>query len=467
MTRMGSDVGMVRDLIGQGLLQGTRAVIVMIGAFAVMFATRARLALMIAVLVPPMILTFFSLLRAIRRRHDAVQEQYSDLSNFCQETFAGIRTVRSFAIEPRRASLFADQSRELVRRSLRLGYVQQPLWPMFAFWFGLESALLLLVGGRMIVRGDLGLGDLVLFQQLLLYIQWPMLSIGWTASLIQRGRASWRRLQTLFARAPEIADPPADGPAPADSSAGIEFHAVRVIREGRAILDGISLRIPPGQTVGITGPTGSGKSVLVSLLPRLLDADEGEVRVAGRPVRSVPLRELRANIGMAPQEPVLFSETLAQNLAFGMDAPELEVVRWAAAMAHLHEDVESMPMHYETLLGERGVTLSGGQRQRTAIARALARRPAFLILDDPLAAVDTQTEAAILSKLRGAIEGRTTLLVSHRASTLGIADRIIVLEDGRVTADGPPADLAKRPGYYREMVERQALERAVGLEGGA
>lgn len=467
MTRMSSDVAMVRDLIGQGLLQGTRAAVVMIGAFAVMFATRARLAVIIAVLVPPMILTFFSLLRAIRRRHDAVQEQYSDLSNFCQETFAGIRTVRSFAVEPRRESLFAGHSQELVRRSLRLGYVQQPLWPMFAFWFGLESALLLLVGGRMIIRGDMGLGDLVLFQQLLLYIQWPMLSIGWTASLIQRGRASWRRLQTLFARAPSITDPDGRAPDPTRADAGIEFRSVRVIREGRTLLDGISVRIPRGQTMGITGPTGSGKSLLVSLLPRLLDPDEGDVLVGGRSVRAVPLRDLRAGIGMAPQEPVLFSETLAHNLAFGMDAPETEVVRWAAVTAHLHEDVEAMPLRYDTLLGERGVTLSGGQRQRTAIARAIARRPPILILDDPLAAVDTQTEAAILGKLRGAIEGRTTLIVSHRASTLGIADRILVLEDGRVTADGTPAELAKRPGYYRDMVERQALERAVGLGAGA
>lgn len=467
MTRMSSDVAMVRDLIGQGLLQGTRAVAVTLGAFGVMFATRARLALVIAVLVPPMILTFFTLVRAIRRRHDAVQDQYSELSNYCQETFAGIRTVRAFAVEPRRESQFAGRSRELVRRNLFLSYVQQPLWPMFAFWFGVESALLLVVGGRMIIRGQMGLGDLVLFQQLLLYIQWPMLSIGWTASLIQRGRASWRRLQTMFARAPDITDPPAPAALPADPAAGIEFRDVRLTRGGRTLLDGLSLHIPPGQTIGITGPTGSGKSLLVSLLPRLLDPDSGEVRIAGRPVRSLPLAELRSDIGMAPQEPVLFSETLASNLAFGVEHADSQVVQWAALTAHLHEDVESMPQRYETMLGERGVTLSGGQRQRTAIGRALARRPRILILDDPLAAVDTQTEAAILQKLRPVIAERTALIVSHRASTLSIADRIIVIEDGRITADGPPGDLARQPGYYRELVERQALERSVGLEPGA
>jgi ATP-binding cassette, subfamily B, multidrug efflux pump len=467
MTRMSSDIGMVRDFIGQGLLQGARAVVVSIGAFGLMFATQPKLAAVVAALVPPMVLAFFSLLRAIRRRHDAVQEQYSELSNDCQETFAGIRTIRGFAVEPLREAGFGRRSRELIRRNLRLGYVQQPLWPMFAFWFGAETALLLLVGGRMIVRGEMALGDLVLFQQLLLYIQWPMLSIGWTASLIQRGRASWSRLQAIFNRAPAIADDAARIAAVGGAAApqgDLEFDAVSVVRDGRPLLDQVTLRIPRGQTVGFTGPIGSGKSLLVSLVPRLLDPDTGAVRIGGRDLRSFPLADLRRRVGMAPQEPVLFSETLAHNLAFGLDKPEPQTVLWAATTAHLHEEIETFPLRYETVLGERGVTLSGGQRQRAAIGRALARRPDLLILDDTLAAVDTQTEAAILGKLKPVLDQCTTLLVSHRASTLFIADRIVVIQDGRVTADGPPAALAREPGYFRTLVEHQALERAVGME---
>lgn len=468
MTRMTSDVGMVRDLIGQGLLQGTRAVVVSLGAFGMMFFSQPRLAAIISLLVPPIVLTFFFLLRAIRRRHDAVQEQYSDLTHFSQETFAGIRTVRGFAIEPRREAQFDDLSHGLLRRNLRLSWIQQPLWPIFAFWFGAETAVLLVVGGRMMVRGDLGIGDLVLFQQLLLMIQWPMLSIGWTASLIQRGLASWARLQDVFRRASRICDPPESPlPAPLPSGGDIHFNDVSLEIGGRKLLDRVQLHIPNGQILGITGPTGSGKSTLISLLPRLLDPTSGAVMIGGRDVRTFPLAALRKAIGIAPQEPMLFSDTLAHNLTFGLETPQPDDLHRAADLAHLNEEVLSFPLRYETMLGERGVTLSGGQRQRTAIGRALAKKPPVLILDDTLAAVDTHTEAAILAKLKPVMDSCTTLLVSHRASTLFVAGRVIVIEDGRITADGPPSELAKQGGYFRDLVERQALERACEPEESA
>lgn len=464
MTRIGSDIAMTRDLIGQGLLQGVRAIAVCVGAFAVMFATQPRLAGVIALLVPPMILVFFFMLRSIRRRHESVQEQYSELSNFSQETFAGIRTVRGFATEPRREELFSGRSRELVRRNLRLSFVQQPLWPLFAFWFGAETALLLVVGGRMMIRGEIKLGDLVLFQQLLLFIQWPMLSIGWTASLIQRGRASWQRIRELFLHQPAIEDGKTAGTAPPPSAFDIRFEEVVFEAGGRRLLDRITLTIPQGATIGITGPTGSGKSLLISLLPRALDPTSGRVRIGGRDVREYALSDLRGLIGIAPQEPVLFSETLAENLAFGLDQHQEETILWASNIAHLHDDVLTFPMQYGTLLGERGVTLSGGQRQRAAIGRALARRPRILILDDTLAAVDTQTEAAILAKLKPVLDRCTTILVSHRAATLRQADTVIVLENGCVTAQGCPDDLMRRPGYFHDIAQRQALERATGMK---
>jgi len=458
MTRMASDIAMVRDYIGQGLLQGLRSIAVCVFAFGAMAVTSLHLTLVMACLFPPMILVFSLLIAVIRRRHEAVQEQYAGISNYCQESFAGIRTVRGFAIEPLREAGFAGLSRELIRRNISLGFVQNPLWPLFALWFGIGVLALLVVGGRMIVEGRLTLGELIQFQQYLLFMQWPMLAIGWTASLLQRGRASWRRIEELLARTPAIADGPGTDSALAKVDGDIEFRDVTVRGGGRALLDRVTLRIPRGATVAVTGPTGSGKTLLVSLLPRLLDPTEGEVRIGGRDVRAYPLAALRGAFGVAPQEPVLFSDTLAGNLTFGLDLPTRDAALWASDLAQLHDDAIALPQQYETFIGERGVTLSGGQRQRTAIGRALARRPAYLVLDDVLAAVDTQTEAAILDKLKPVLAACTAVIVSHRTSTLRHADLIVVIEDGRITATGTHDELTARPGYYRDLVRMQELE---------
>lgn len=465
MTRLTSDIAAVRDFIGQGLLQGIRSFAVCLLAFGAMVATSPRLTLVMAALYPPMILVFFLLIGAIRHRHEAVQEQVSELSNYCQESFAGIRTVRSLAIEPAREAGFAALSAELIRRSIRLGLAQNPLWPLFGFWFSAGILALLIFGGRMIIRGELTLGALIQFQQYLMFMQWPMLAIGWTASLIQRGRASWRRIDEILSREPGIGDGPGVDPGLAKVSGDIEFRDVTVRAGGRALLNRASFTIPEGLTLGLTGPTGSGKTLLVSLLPRLLDPSEGEVRIGGRDLRAYPLAVLRAAFGVAPQEPVLFSDTLEGNLAYGVDPPIEDVVLWASRMAHLHDDAIALPGQYKTFIGERGVTLSGGQRQRAAIGRAIARRPPWLILDDVLASVDTQTEAAILDKLEPLLAESSAILVSHRASTLRRADRIVVLQDGRVAAIGSHEELAAQPGYYRDLVRTQELE--AQLEGPA
>ena len=471
MTKMTSDLSAVREMVGQGLLQGARISIGFPLAFAVMFFTNVQLACVVAGLLPLVSLLFFFLIKWIHTYYDACQEQFSAISNFAQETFAGIRTLKGFALEERRREDFRRHNEEYIRRNMVLTRIEEPVWPFMMFLYWLAAVLLLLVAGRQIIAGTLPLSVFVKFQFYLLFLQWPMLALGWTANLFQRGRTSWARIRTILEAEPAIRDPAPATPLNLEPSTfnhsiqgAIEFQNVSLRLGDRTLLDRINLTIPEGQCLGITGPTGSGKTLLISLLVRLLDPSEGTVRIGGRDVRTLPLAELRRAVGLAPQEPFLFSDTLANNLALGLapaddalTAHEERLTR-AATIARLSDEVARFPDRYRTLLGERGVTLSGGQRQRTAIGRALARDPHLLILDDVFSAVDTQTEARILEQLLPVLRGRTSILISHRVSTLRHADRILVLEEGRIAQDGAHADLVAQPGYYHDLDEVQRLE---------
>jgi ATP-binding cassette, subfamily B, multidrug efflux pump len=459
ITRMSSDMTLVRDSIGQGLLQGIRAGIVIVSASVVMLLTDTSLALLVLSLYLPMTFFFFLVLKVIRRRQKLVQEQVSDVSNFCQESFAGIRCIKGFAIEPRRVGDFESINKELVKLNVRVQTARQALWPFMAFWFCLSVVLILNVGGRQVINGHRSLGTLVQFMQYLLYMQWPLLGFSWIASLLQRGKVSWHRIREILERQPVIRDSQQTDHSISTLRGEIIVQDVSLDIDGRHFLDRINLSIPSGKTVGITGPTGSGKTLLVSLVARLMDPTEGKLSIDGHDVKAIPLDVLRGHIGFAAQEPILFSRTLEHNIGFGVDEPSEGLIDWAADVAHLKKDVETFPNRFETLIGERGVTLSGGQRQRTSIGRAIARRPEILILDDVLSAVDTQTEAAIMQKLQPVMKKRTTLLVSHRISALRYADEIIVIEAGRITQRGTHGELIARPGYYRELNTMQQIER--------
>ena len=463
MTKMTSDLSAVREMIGQGLLQGARITIGFPLAFGIMFATNVQLACVVAGLLPLVSLLFFFLIRWIHKYYDACQEQFSTISNFAQETFSGIRTIKGFALEERQRGEFQAHNEEYIRRNMTLTRIEEPVWPFMMFLYWLAAMLLLLTAGHQIIAGTLKLSVFVKFQFYLLFLQWPMLALGWTANLFQRGRTSWARIRTILEAEPAIRDNAAAEPGTAIRG-DIAFRNVSLRLGERTLLDRISLVIPEGQCLAITGPTGSGKTLLISLIVRLVEATEGVVSIGGRDVRTLPLDGLRRAVGLAPQEPFLFSDTLANNLALGLDPVDdaltthEERITRAARIARLSDEVERFPDHYRTLLGERGVTLSGGQRQRTAIGRALAREPHLLILDDVFSAVDTQTEAKILEQLRPVLRGRTSILISHRVSTLRHADRVLVLDGGRVVQDGTHAALVAQPGYYHDLDEVQRLE---------
>jgi ATP-binding cassette subfamily B multidrug efflux pump len=458
MTRMNADLAAVRELIGQGFLQGCRTGFGFVLAFTVMFLINARIAAWLLVLLPIISLVFFALLRHIRRRYEACQEQFSNISSFLQECFSGIRTIKGFGLENRQREGFDQLNQEYIRRNMSLSYIERPVWPLMAFLFAIGMLLLLLVGGRQVIHGHLTLGEFVQFVQYLAFLQWPMLALGWTTNLAQRGLTSWGRIQTVLRAQPRIRDGEWTNHRLDKVGGDVVFRNVTLRMDGRTLLDNVSLTLPAGRSVGITGPTGSGKSLLAALMVRLVEPTLGTVEIGGRDIREYPLAVLRRHIGMAPQEPFLFSDTLARNIALGLEENPPDRIAWAADVAQLSPDVELFPRGYETLLGERGITLSGGQRQRAAISRAIARQPELLILDDVFSAIDTQTESRILQRLRDVVSGRTTVLISHRVSTLRECDHLFVFERGRVTQSGTHPELIRQAGYYRELDEIQRLE---------
>lgn len=414
-------------------------------------------------LLPPVSLWFGKL---IHDRFEGIQEQLGVLSTMTQENLAGQRIVKAYAQEAAQTARFRALAHESMRRNVELARTSGLYYPTLGLLAGLAMALALWVGGRAIVAGRISTGDLVLFLLYLGMLTWPMVALGWVTNLFQRGAASMGRVSKVLRMEPRVKDAP-DAVAPAEVRGEIEFRSVSFRYPGteRDVLRDLSFRIPAGATAAIVGPTGSGKSTVVSLLARMYDPTEGEVRVDGIDVRRWKLARLREAVALVPQDTFLFSDTIGENLALGIDEPDparrRERVRAAARVARLDQTVMEFPGGYETLLGERGINLSGGQKQRAALARAVAKDAPLLLLDDALSAVDTQTEHGILEGLKEVFAGRTSVIVSHRVTAVMHADLILVLDDGRLVERGTHAELLRRGGIYAALQRRQLLAEQV------
>lgn len=460
ITRSTSDIEQVRRYIGPALMYSTRAIVTIVTAITAMFIISPRLTLYALVPMPFLALSVFFLARGVHRRSDAVQEQYSSLTSRVQETLSGIRVLRAYVREEDEQAAFDRESSEYRRRSLGLAFVEAAWHPVFVVIVGLSTIIVVWQGGRLVVGGTITLGNIAEYILYVALMTWPVAAFGYVISMVQRASASMARLQVIFDAKPEVADGALTETGVTRIEGSIAFERVlfRYEADRDPVLDGVSLSIGSGSTLGIVGRTGSGKSTLVEMIPRLLQPDEGRVLVDGRDVREIPLHVLREAIGYVSQDVFLFSDSIAGNIAFGrMDAP-VEDIRRAAGEADLLESVEAFPDGFETVVGERGITLSGGQKQRTAIARALVREPRILILDDALSAVDTATERRILSHLRTHFGKRTIVIVSHRISAVQDADHIVVLDEGRVSEAGAHEELLEREGLYASLYRKQLLE---------
>jgi len=490
MSRATNDLSAVRMMIGPAVMYLSDTILTFVVAVGLMVSIDWRLTLVALIPLPCVSISVKYFGTVIQKRFEEIQAQLSDLSAVAQEAFAGVRVVRAYRQEHDQLARFATSNGEFVRRNRRLIAVQGFFFPSMTFFHGLGALVVIWYGSREVIGGRLTLGQFVAFFGYLTLLGWPMIAFGWVTNMIQRGMASWKRMLEVLNTAPAIADYVGDpeGVAlhpnrgavlsgAAEIRGEIEFRDLSFAYGDTLVLEHVSARIPAGQTVALVGPTGSGKSTLISLVARLYDPPPGAVFVDGVDVRDWPLARLRGAIGFVPQEPFLFSDTLAANIAFGIDAvdesraalseppadaglkgPRHELIAEVSAVARLDKDVAGFPSGYETVLGERGITLSGGQKQRTALARALAIDPRILVLDDALSAVDTYTEEEILSRLRGVMRERTSIIVSHRVSTIRHADQILVLDRGRIVERGTHDELIRTRGLYAELHKKQLLE---------
>jgi ATP-binding cassette, subfamily B, multidrug efflux pump len=481
MARATNDLNAVRALLGPAIMYSANTIVYTAGALAFMISISPWLTLYTFLPLPAVSIVIQTFGRRIHERFERIQAMFSDISARAQENFSGARLIRAYVQEDAEIRAFETENQEYIRRSLRLVRLMGMLWPTLELMLGCAVVLVLWLGGREVIHGlsrvtlvsnlgnshpaitttlslsgSMSVGQFVAFSTYMMQLTWPIIALGWVINLFQRGTASLIRINEIMHEQPDIQDAP--GAQAREITGEIEFRGLNFSYEGKHVLHDVNLRVPAGSSLAIVGPTGSGKTTLVSLIPRIYDAEPGTVLIDGRSIREYRLASLRKDIGFVPQETFLFSDRIRENIALGVDSATDQEIHYAADAANIAADIESFPEGYDTMVGERGITLSGGQKQRTAIARALIRNPKILILDDALSSVDTHTEDKILNHLRDVMRGRTTIFISHRVSTVRNADRIAVLHGGRIVELGTHDELLALNGYYCDLYNKQLLE---------
>jgi ATP-binding cassette, subfamily B, multidrug efflux pump len=464
MAKLTNDLNSVRNIVGPGIMYSANTVVTGIATITLMAHLDLHLTLLALVPLPlaSVAVKFFG--QRIHERFERIQAMYSELTEKVRENLSGVRLVRSFRQEEPEMQQFDHMNQLYVEKNKGLIWITSFLWPALALLFAASFLLIMVVGGEHVLSGKITIGTFAAFNVYLMYLIWPIIALGWVTNIIQRGLASMGRLWTIFAAQPAVDDRLATrGPVEA-LKGDIEFRNLTFAYNGYPILRNINLHIPAGRTVAIVGATGAGKTTLAALVPRLYDAPEGMVLVDGIPVHHVPLKTLRSHIGFVPQETFLFSESIRENIRFGVPGSSDQEVERAAEVSNILPDILDFPKGFDSMVGERGLTLSGGQKQRVAISRAIIRDPRILILDDALSSVDTYTEEKILRHLTEVMAGRTTILISHRVSTIRNADEIVVLHDGTIVEQGSHEELLAVNGHYTELYNKQLIEESLEKE---